>query len=208
MAPGPRNSSPAEKKAKATKSSKAKHSGAAAGAAERVASADTDLIDALISDWQRERPDLDPGAMAVVGRLLRVGTTLNARINEVLKPHGLLYSEFDALATLLRSGKPYELTPTELQDAVVLTSGAMTALLNRLTKQGLIARRRSKVDGRSLTARLTAKGVKLTNKLIAVRFGEAHDALSGLSVKQQSDLARLLRSLGSSLGEAPMALEN
>ena len=158
-----------------------------------------DLIDGLITDWRRERSDLDPSAMAVVGRVLRVGTTLNSRINDVLKPHGLLYSEFDALATLLRSGKPYELTPTELQDAVVLTSGAMTALLNRLTKQGLIARRRSKVDGRSLTARLTAKGVKLTNKLVALRFDEARDAVAGLSKTQQKDLALLLRAFGESL---------
>jgi len=120
-----------------------------------------DLIDSLIADWGRERPDLDASAMAVVGRLLRVTVALDGRINEVLKPYGLLYSEFDALATLLRSGKPFELTPTELQEAVVLTSGAMTALLNRLTKKGLIARRKSKVDGRSLTARLTAKGCLL-----------------------------------------------
>ncbi|MEM6300494.1 MAG: MarR family transcriptional regulator [Pseudomonadota bacterium] len=164
---------------------------------------DSDLIDTLISDWGRERPDLDASAMAVVGRLLRVSVTLDARINEVLKPHGLLYSEFDALATLLRSGDPYELTPTELQEAVVLTSGAMTALLNRLTKKGLVARRRSKVDGRSLTARLTAKGVKLTNKLIALRFDEANDAISELTQKQRSDIARLLKTFGQRLASTP-----
>ncbi|MEM1144323.1 MAG: MarR family transcriptional regulator [Pseudomonadota bacterium] len=164
-----------------------------------------DLIDSLIADWGRERPDLDASAMAVVGRLLRVSVALDGRINEVLKPYGLLYSEFDALATLLRSGKPFELTPTELQEAVVLTSGAMTALLNRLTKKGLIARRKSKVDGRSLTARLTAKGVKLTNKLIALRFDEASDAVAGLSQKQQADIARLLKAFGQSLGTPPGA---
>ncbi|MEO0438102.1 MAG: MarR family transcriptional regulator [Pseudomonadota bacterium] len=157
---------------------------------------DADLIDRLVADWHGERPDLDPGPMEVVGRVLRLGRQLDARVNEVLKPHGLLYSEFDALATLLRSGAPYELTPTELQEAVVLTSGAMTALLNRLQKQGLISRRRCNEDGRSLTAKLTAKGVKLANKLIGLRFEEAAEAASGLSQREQAEAAKVLRKLG------------
>ncbi|MEM1110302.1 MAG: MarR family transcriptional regulator [Pseudomonadota bacterium] len=170
------------------------------GATDSRDTVGSDLIDRLMTDWNRERPDLDPAPMAVVGRLLRVGRQLDTRINEVLKPYGLLYSEFDALATLRRSGKPYELTPTELQEAVVLTSGAITALLNRLTKKGLIARRKSAEDGRSLTARLTPKGVKLTNELIALRFEDARDAVTHLSAKEQGQIARLLKDFGEALG--------
>ena len=31
-----------------------------------------DPIDALLEQWRRERPDLDPSPMGLVGRLLRV----------------------------------------------------------------------------------------------------------------------------------------
>lgn len=131
--------------------------------------------------------------MNVVLRLLRVGRQLDARISDVLKPHGLLYSEFDVLATLLRSGAPYELMPTELQQAVVLTSGAMTALLDRLTSKGLIQRNESKSDGRSKTASLTPKGVELANALIAVRVAEAKDACEHLRDSDQQTLADILK---------------
>ncbi|MEM0953073.1 MAG: MarR family transcriptional regulator [Pseudomonadota bacterium] len=166
-----------------------------------------DLIDGLIADWRRERPDLDPEPMAVVGRLFRVYRQLDARLAEILKPYGLRYSEFDVLATLLRSGEPYELTPTDLQQAVVLTSGAMTALLDRLTRQGLVARSQNKEDGRSKTAKLTRKGVQLASKLIALRFAEAGIDVECLSAGQKQDIVQLLKTLDQWLREAPPVSE-
>ncbi|MEM8564490.1 MAG: MarR family transcriptional regulator [Pseudomonadota bacterium] len=158
-----------------------------------------DLIDVLIDDWHRERPDLDPDSMNVVGRIFRVSRQLNDRMHEILQPHGLLYSEFDVLATLRRSGDPYELTPTQLQDAVVLTSGAMTALLDRLTSRKLIKRNRNAEDRRSTTAQLTGKGLNLANKLIGLRFEEAALVCRGLNKSDRNELARILRAMEHSL---------
>ena len=166
-----------------------------------------DLIDSLIADWKRERPDLDPEPMAVIGRLFRVYRQLDARLAEILRPYGLRYSEFDVLATLLRSGDPYELTPTELQQAVVLTSGAMTALLDRLTRQGLVARSQNKEDGRSKTAKLTPKGVQLASKLIELRFAEAGTDVECLSQMQKQNMVDLLKTLDQWLRHAPPIAE-
>lgn len=170
----------------------------AAPAAERAATR-PDLVDRLIEDWKRERPDLDFGAMAVVARALRVGGELDRRADRLLQPHGLRYSEFDVLATLFRSGPPHELSPTALQQAVVLTSGAMTALLRRLSDKGLIVRRRDSRDGRSFTAQLTRKGRHLAEKLIELRLEDAKRSVSGLSAREQAELAALLKKLGASL---------
>lgn len=160
---------------------------------------DDDRIDRLLSEWQAERPELDTAAMAVVGRLLSLGRQLEARANTALKPLGLHYTDLDVMATLRRSGKPYRLTPTQLRDSVLITSGAMTACLDRLEGSGLIARVASPSDRRSSAAELTPAGRKLIDKAIVVRFAEASQALQGLSESECSRLAHLLKKLGRGL---------
>lgn len=159
----------------------------------------TDRIDRLLAEWQVQRPELDAQAMAVVGRLLNIGRQLEARANAALRPLGLHYTDLDVLATLRRGGKPYRRTPTELRDSVLITSGAMTACLDRLEGNGLIARMADPHDRRSSAAQLTADGRRLIDKAIEVRFAEADAALGELSDSERSRLAALLKKLGRSL---------
>ena len=158
-----------------------------------------DLVDSLLREWRRERPDLDAAPMAVVGRVLHLGRLLEARANEWLKGTGLKYTDLDVLATLRRSGAPYRLTPTALRKSVLITSGAMTACLNRLEDLGLLSRSPEDSDRRSLMATLTSKGLKLVDKAIAIRFTEAGDAVSALSSAERTSLSHLLRKLGHGL---------
>lgn len=158
-----------------------------------------DRIDRLLAEWQLERPELDASAMSVVGRLLSIGRLLEGRANAVLKPLGLHYTDLDVLATLRRGGPPYRRTPTELRDAVLITSGAMTACLDRLERNGLISRASDPDDRRSTAAVLSSKGRTLIDRAIEVRFQEAADALSDLSDRERSQLAALLRKLGQSI---------
>ncbi len=156
---------------------------------------ESDLVDQLIADWAREIPGLDTEAMRVVGRVLRLGRRFEARINEILKPHGLRYTDFDVLATLRRSGDPYCLAPKELLKSVVITSGGMTAALDRLTDAGLIERVMNSDDRRSMSARLTDKGKTLVEDLIVVRFRDASASIDTLTPAEQAKLGDLLRKL-------------
>ena len=160
----------------------------------------TDRIDRLLAEWRTERPELDAAAMAVVGRLLSIGRRLEGRANAALKPLGLHYTDLDVLATLRRGGRPYRRTPTELRESVLITSGAMTACLDRLERNGLIARVADPHDRRSSAAELTTEGRKRIDKAIAVRFEEAASALSPLSEGERARLAALLKKLGRGLG--------
>jgi DNA-binding MarR family transcriptional regulator len=159
----------------------------------------SDRTDRLLAEWQAERPELDATPMAVVGRLLSIGRQLEGRANAALKPLGLHYTDLDVLATLRRGGRPYRRTPTELRNSVLITSGAMTACLDRLAGNGLIARVADPQDRRSSAAELTTEGRKLIDKAIAVRFEEAAEALSALSDAERARLAALLKKLGQSL---------
>lgn len=158
-----------------------------------------DLIDRLLDDWRHERPDLDASAMSVVGRILHLGRLLETAANECLRGTSISYTDLDVLATLRRSGAPYQLTPTALRKSVLLTSGAMTACLNRLERRDLISRNAVDGDRRSLAATLTAKGLKLIDKVIAIRFEQARQVVEILSGSERAELARLLRKLRLSL---------
>ena len=154
-----------------------------------------DRIDKLVSEWQAEAPEFDVTAMEIVGRVIVLGQLLEARANTLLKPLGLSYTDFDVLATLMRTGRPYALTPTALRRSVLITSGAMTAALDRLETGGLIVREPNPDDRRSLTARLTADGRRLVRKAARVRFADAVESIEQLSAPDRTRLAALLRLL-------------
>lgn len=154
-----------------------------------------DRVDALVADWRRERPDLDAVPMGVVGRILRLGKVLEARANIALADTGLSYSDLDVLATLRRSGTPYQLSPTALRDSVLITSGAMTACLDRLEAKGLVSRSANRSDRRSIAAGLTEDGYNLIEHVIGLRFGEAQEAVSALDPTDRHHLANLLRKM-------------
>lgn len=160
-------------------------------------SVSSDLIDQLIADWKRSHPELDASSMAVVGRLIRIGSHLRESAGQALKPYNLHYTDFDVLATLRRSGPPYRLTPTALLQSVLLSSGAMTAALNRLKKRGLIARVTTPDDGRVHAVQLTEAGKNLSETSAKARFEEANSAVAGLTALEQEQLASLLRKLNS-----------
>lgn len=154
-----------------------------------------DIIDMLVEDWGKERSDLDTTAMHVVGRVLKLGKLFEKRAGIALKESDLYYTDFDVLATLRRSGVPYQLTPKELMESVLITSGAMTSLLDRLTKLKLIRRETDEKDRRVKRAILSQEGIELIDKAIEIRFAEATDSIACLTAKEKTTLGDLLRKL-------------
>ena len=139
-----------------------------------------DIIDTLVKEWKKENPKLDASAMNVVGRIIKIGKILEKRAGAVLKDSKIHYTDLDVLATIRRSGKPYKLTPKELMKSVLITSGAMTTLLDRLTKLNLIYRENDEKDKRIKRACLTEKGKKTIDKAIKIRFKEADESIEKL----------------------------
>ena len=98
-------------------------------------------VDAVLEQWNHEKPDLDVSSMGLTGRLKRIGHLLEREMEKVFNEHGLTLANFDVLATLRRSGSPYRLSPGELLQKTMVTSGTMThrgdQLVNELTRSGL-----------------------------------------------------------------------
>ncbi len=154
-----------------------------------------DLMDRLVSEWGEEAPDLEANAMQIIGRIIQLGRRFEKDAARALKPFGLQYTDFDIVATLRRTGAPYELTPGQLGKSVLLTSGAMTAALDRLEYAGLVTRHSSEIDRRVKSAKLTKAGRELAVKAATARFAAANDAIKDVSTSSRKSLARALREL-------------
>jgi DNA-binding MarR family transcriptional regulator len=154
----------------------------------------------IVDQWTVERPDLDASPILVIGRLHRVALAWTAELVKVYNAHGLGEGDFDVLATLRRTGPPYELTPTDLMDQTMVTSGAVTKRLDRLEGAGLIERRASGTDRRSRIVALTPTGRALMDRILPEHLANEARLLKTLTESEQATLARLLGKLATDLG--------
>ena len=155
-----------------------------------------DRADVAIEQWARERPDLPSLPMAALGRLSEAAErVMRDHLNPLFAEAGLQPGEFDALATLRRSGDPYMLSPTQLYEAAMISSGGMTNRLDRLERAGLIERRPDPSDRRGKLIALTAAGRRLVDETLTRHVANEERLLSALTAAEQEKLNALLRKL-------------
>jgi DNA-binding MarR family transcriptional regulator len=155
--------------------------------------AQPDGVDRITEQWAHERPDLDTTAMAVFGRVFRLAKVAGDEAERVYAEFGIGRPEFDVLATLRRSGAPYELSPGTLAASMMLSSGGTTARLDRLEKAGLVRRVPSATDRRSVLVRLTDRGREVIDDAVGAGLAEQQRLLSHLSPAKVRQLSALLR---------------
>ena len=149
-----------------------------------------------VEQWNRERPDLDVSSMMLLGRLGEAALVIaRERQNPLFAEYGLQPGEFDALATLRRSGAPYALTPTALYDAAMMSSGGMTNRIDRLQQAGWVERRPNPEDGRGTLVALTKAGFALIDEVVGAHVANQRAVLSVLTQTEQRQLAKLLGKL-------------
>ena len=158
-----------------------------------------DGVDAIIEQWRRERPELDHSPIGVVGRLSRVAREIEARLETVYREHGLEPGWHDVLATLRRTGPPYQLRPSDFTGSLMLTSSGTTKRLDRLERAGLVERAPDPDDRRGVIITLTEAGHELIDRVTEAHMANEARLLEGLSAHEREQLAGLLRTLALTL---------
>ncbi len=154
-----------------------------------------------LAQWRNERPDLDASSMVVMGRLQEAALVIaRDRLNPLFARYGMQPGEFDVLATLRRGGAPFALTPTALYDALMMSSGGMTARIDRLQKAGWVERRPNPADGRGTLVALTDAGRALIDEAVVAHIDNQRQLLAVLSDDEQAQLSRLLEKLLAGVG--------
>ena len=155
-----------------------------------------DSVAHLLSDWRRERPDLDTWSIAILARVLRLSAQLTQRSSAWLDELGLTWEAFSLIVTLRRQGAPYALRPTDILRESLLTSGAVTNRIDRVVKLGLAERIPDPDDRRAIIVRLTADGVVRADQAIAAHIAHLEAVLGELDPPERGQLAgRLGRAL-------------
>ncbi|MDP1719921.1 MAG: MarR family transcriptional regulator [Candidatus Nanopelagicaceae bacterium] len=149
-----------------------------------------DEVDRLVAAWESERPDLDFSPLEVLSRITRIARHLDiARRNAFAD---LDTWSFDVLAALRRAGAPYQLSPGQLMQETMVTSGTMTNRLDRLEELNLITRQPDPEDGRGSLVTLTKSGMRAVDTAMEELLKRESEILKNMSKAEQTRLAASL----------------
>jgi DNA-binding MarR family transcriptional regulator len=150
-----------------------------------------DFIDRFEIEGPRTRPGIHLGDTVGLLRIMRLAAYLERELAAscAVKP-----GQFQVLAALRRRD-PLPMTATELTRAAILTSGAMTAVLDRLEEQGLARREIDGEDRRARRTTITEKGRNVINRALDQRMAQHRALNAALTLEERETLSALLRKL-------------
>jgi DNA-binding MarR family transcriptional regulator len=152
-----------------------------------------DEVDRLIAAWKRERPDANLSPLAILSRITRISRHLDLARRDAFAD--LETWGFDVLAALRRAGAPHTLSPSQLMQETMVTSGTMTNRLDRLEELSLINRQPDPNDGRGSLVTLTPLGMKKVDAALDHLIKNERTFLTDLTQEENDQLADLLSKL-------------
>ena len=150
-----------------------------------------DRLDEILAQWAEVKPELDCSPMGVIGRISRASRLMEKQLDTVFKQYDLSSVEFDILASLRRSNCP--LTPTDLYQTLLMSSGAISTRIEKLVQRGFIERIASLDDRRSCKVTLTKEGIAFFDPVLEAHVSNEHNMLAGLEPQESAQLASLLK---------------
>ena len=121
--------------------------------------------------------------------------------------HGLSLTEFAILEALYHRGR---MMLGDIQRRILVSSGGITFLVDRLAEKGLVVRQECLEDRRAKWVTLTKEGGRLIRDIFPSHARALAKAAGGLTPEEQTEAARLLRTLGLSAadGDLPQNVGN
>lgn len=150
-----------------------------------------DFIDRFDVEGSRTRSGIYLGDAAGLLRIMRLAAFLERDLAAscAVKP-----GQFQVLAALRRRD-PAPMTAGELARASILTTGAMTAVLDRLEEDGLIRREIDREDRRARRITITEKGRSLIDRALEQRMAQHRALNAALTLEEREALSSILRKL-------------
>ncbi|WP_030272522.1 MarR family winged helix-turn-helix transcriptional regulator [Streptomyces sp. NRRL B-24484] len=144
-------------------------------------------------------------SMAAITSVMRAHQILLSRVDAVVKPYGLTFARYEALV-LLTFSRAGQLPLSKIGERLMVHPTSVTNTVDRLERDGLVARRPNPADGRGVLAAITDRGREVveqaTRELMAIEFG-----LEGYDDEQCVQVFELLRPLRVAAGDFSPAAE-
>lgn len=119
-----------------------------------------------------------------------------------IEREGLTPGEFGVLDTLYHKGP---MLLGELQHRVLVTSGGISYLTDRLERRGLVERREYAEDRRTKEVALTPEGEALMRRIFPEHTAVIERALAGVDPEVKQAVVSLLRTVGRAAASVPTA---
>lgn len=125
--------------------------------------------------------------------LARAHNALAQRASDDVARHQLTLAEFAVLEALYHKGP---LLLGEVQKKILVSSGGVTYLVDRLEERGLVRRKLCASDRRARYAELTEEGKTLMERIFPEHIRCIEDATSALEHSEKEQMIQLLKVLG------------
>jgi DNA-binding MarR family transcriptional regulator len=144
------------------------------------------------AEFADEFPDGDPAQAEVLATLFRTGAALSQEIDRCMA------TTFGATQTILNSlaiidGADRPLTPSEIGERMLVSSGTVTGTVDQLEYRGWVRRLPNPDDRRSVLVEITDDGKAIADRLLPGIRQLEQGVLTGLT---PTELATLLKLLG------------
>ncbi|MES2522846.1 MAG: MarR family transcriptional regulator [Gemmatimonadota bacterium] len=149
-------------------------------------------------------PDLDPTSAAALRLwviMSRAHSAIAAHAAADVARHGLTLAEFGILEALYHRGS---MLLGELQRRILVSSGGITFLVDRLTAKGFVERRTCESDRRARYAALTPRGEALVAEIFPAHAAALTRAMRSLDADKQHQVADCLRIMGTEAARMPL----
>ncbi len=138
-------------------------------------------------------PDEQQAALKLWVTLARAYASIAEQAQDDVREDGLSIGEFAVLELLFHRGQTLL---GEIQKRILVSSGGITFLVDRLAAKGLVERRKCQDDRRARYAALTRDGERLMRRIFPRHARRITAAMSSLSASEQRELTRHLKRLG------------
>ncbi|UOQ49139.1 MarR family transcriptional regulator [Gracilibacillus caseinilyticus] len=110
-----------------------------------------------------------------------------------IRGHGLNTTDFAVMELLYHQG---EQPLQKIGDKILLASGSITYVVDKLEKKGLVKRTPSPDDRRITYASITTSGQQLLNEIFPEHWKQIEVITAGLDESEKQETIRLLKKLG------------
>ena len=122
--------------------------------------------------------------------LTQVNSYFAKVLNENISKFGLNLTDFSVLDLLFQKG---EQTTQKIGEKMLITSGSITYIVNKLEKMELICRNKSETDKRITYIKLTKKGRKTIFELLPLQIEKINEIFSDFSREDLINLNHMLK---------------
>lgn len=164
---------------------------------------DRDFVDVLLDQWEQELPGPRFEELGVFSRLTRYSRLAARVIYANIEQFHLNETQFNMLCALHRAGDPYQLNPTALSTSMLVTSGAITYVIDQMEAAENVTRLPDPQDRRGQLIRLTPHGKSLIEAAIQSHREVCTKLLAPLGAARQEALTDALRTLLIAIDDGP-----